>query len=137
MLQTLYIDLDVCRQLNIISFVGALNDVKHQIESDYENNMAKAPYFLSHILDQRKPLFSAILMCADRAYPSKERDLYVEWKGRAQDENYNQGDLELREGLEVSPMCDRGITDYDVYELSNISFVVMPVRLKRMQPSIR
>ena len=48
-----------------------------------------------------------MLHCADLSNPTKPLEIYRAWNERVMNEFFLQGDREAREGLEISPMCDR------------------------------
>ncbi len=48
-----------------------------------------------------------MLHCSDLSNPTKPLRIYQSWTDRVMNEFFQQGDRELLEGLEVSPMCDR------------------------------
>lgn len=48
-----------------------------------------------------------MLHCSDLSNPTKPLNIYQKWTDRVMNEFFQQGDRELSEGLEVSPMCDR------------------------------
>jgi hypothetical protein len=48
-----------------------------------------------------------MLHCSDLSNPTKPLKIYQSWTDRVMNEFFQQGDRELSEGLEVSPMCDR------------------------------
>jgi cAMP-specific phosphodiesterase 4 len=48
-----------------------------------------------------------MLHCADLSNPTKPLKIYQNWTNRVMNEFFLQGDRELSEGLEISPMCDR------------------------------
>ena len=51
--------------------------------------------------------------CADLANPTKPLHLYQQWTNRIMEEFFRQGDLERQNGLDVSPMCDRGVASVE------------------------
>lgn len=62
---------------------------------------------------------------ADLSNPTKPIELYRNWNERILEEYWRQGDKEKEQGLEVSPMCDRGnvtIEKSQVFSFSNKTF---------------
>ena len=63
---------------------------------------------------------------ADLSNPTKPIELYRSWNERILEEYWRQGDKEKEQGLEVSPMCDRG----------NVTIEKSQVRLQPARGSI-
>ena len=45
--------------------------------------------------------------CSDLSTPTKPLTLYREWTDRVMNEFFEQGDIERKLGMDISPMCDR------------------------------
>lgn len=45
--------------------------------------------------------------CSDLSNPTKPLDIYRKWVDRVMEEFFRQGDMERKQGLDISPMCDR------------------------------
>ena len=67
-----------------------------------------------------------MLHCADLSNPTKPLDIYRAWTERVMNEFFLQGDREAREGLEISPMCDRHKASI---EKSQVSSLITPLSL--------
>ena len=50
---------------------------------------------------------SVVLKCADVGHGAKELNLHKLWSRRIIEEFYNQGDLERKNKIPISPLCDR------------------------------
>lgn len=80
-------------------------------------------------LDAEKRLFLMIisLHCADISNPYKKFPSCKKWAEMIVVEFCEQGDREKAEGLEVSPMCDRGTLNLYNMQMGFIEFVVAPL----------
>jgi hypothetical protein len=76
--------------------------------------------------DDKSILMQMLMKCSDVSNPTKEWPLYQEWINRILQEFYNQGDLEKKLGLPISPFMNResigpsaqkGFIEYIVYPL--------------------
>lgn len=52
-------------------------------------------------------MFSLLLHQADISHPAKPWEVHHEWSTRLAEEFYRQGDEEQRQGLPISPLCNR------------------------------
>jgi hypothetical protein len=60
---------------------------------------------------------------ADLSNPTKPIDLYRGWNEKILEEYWRQGDKEKEQGLEVSPMCDRGNVTIEKSQIGFIDFI--------------
>ncbi|XP_018613362.1 high affinity cAMP-specific 3',5'-cyclic phosphodiesterase 7A-like isoform X2 [Scleropages formosus] len=67
------------------------------------------------------------LKCADICNPCRPWELSKQWSGKVTEEFFNQGDIEKKHGLEVSPLCDRQLDTVPNIQTGFISYVVEPL----------
>jgi hypothetical protein len=77
-------------------------------------------------LERRHGALKMLLHCADISNPARPLKQCVEWGRRVQEELYGQGDRERHVGLEVTPACDRGMSEPEVAQAKFIERVVQP-----------
>ncbi|GAQ86043.1 Cyclic nucleotide phosphodiesterase [Klebsormidium nitens] len=85
------------------------------------------PDFSLEDQQHRLYVFQMILKCADLNSAAKPLRLAKVWADRVTDEFFNQGDLEKKLGLPVSPMCDKQAADIPRQQLRFIDFIVQPM----------
>ena len=87
-------------------------------------------------LDKKKRLDAAKLLkmqlaikCGDVGHPTRPLELHLKWSSLICDEFFNQGDVEVRKGMKVSPLCDRNAPsgNYPQGQIGFINFVCKPV----------
>ena len=86
----------------------------------------------------REKLLPFILHLADISNPTKSPDVSIEWSNSAYDEFFLQGDKEAKEGMPISPLCDRSTTNPPDGQIGFISYVVKPafVVLQQCLPEV-
>ncbi|CAK0855030.1 unnamed protein product [Prorocentrum cordatum] len=79
-------------------------------------------------LDKKLFILASVLHAADISNPCKPHKLMLNWTEKVLAEFWDQGDEELRLGLEVSPLCDRqaGMKAVPKGQIGFINFVVQP-----------
>lgn len=70
---------------------------------------------------------SVVLHACDISTSLRDFDISTQWADLLFDEFFNQGDMELAQGLEISMMCDRTTTNIAGGQAGFIQFVVMPI----------
>jgi cAMP-specific phosphodiesterase 4 len=78
--------------------------------------------------NDRIQVLQSMIHLADLSNPTKPIELYRSWNQRILEEYWRQGDKEKEQGLEVSPMCDRGNVTIEKSQVSilqrkSLSFV--------------
>ncbi|XP_013784080.1 cAMP-specific 3',5'-cyclic phosphodiesterase-like [Limulus polyphemus] len=66
---------------------------------------------------ERIQVLQNMIHCSDLSNPTKHLELYKKWVDRLMEEFYQQGDKERRQGLDISPMCDRYNTTIEKSQL--------------------
>lgn len=88
---------------------------------------SKGPH--AHI--ERDRLLSILMHCADISHPFRDLSSHVDFSVRIRDEFFNQGDLERKRKMEVSPMFDRTLYEGEVkfaaQQLGFIQAIVQPL----------
>ena len=77
--------------------------------------------------DDRLILQQMLMKCADVSNPTKEWPIYQEWINRILEEFYNQGDLERKLGLPISPFMNRDSIGGPSAQKGFIEFIVYPL----------
>eukprot|EP00605_Chrysophyceae_sp_TOSAG23-4_P000739 GSChrysophyteH1.ASY1.ANO1.826.1 assembled CDS len=77
-------------------------------------------------VEDRLLVLKSVLHMADISNPAKEWNVSKMWSDRVSQEFLTQGDVEKREALPVSPMCDRDSTLQDESSLGFCDFIVAP-----------
>ncbi|KAK5849712.1 hypothetical protein PBY51_014024 [Eleginops maclovinus] len=72
-------------------------------------------------------LLQMALKCADICNPCRPWELSKQWSEKVTDEFFQQGDIEKKHKLEVSPVCDRGINTVGDIQIGFMSYVVEPL----------
>ncbi|CAM9907449.1 unnamed protein product, partial [Phaeothamnion confervicola] len=111
-----------------------LTFVKCVLATDLAHSVAYASKFKQHC-KERLPfdspnaqimLLQMLLKAADVAHPAKPWDVHCRWSQLITEEFFRQGDLERREGLPISPLCDRAEVNLPKSQCNFIEFVVRP-----------
>jgi cAMP-specific phosphodiesterase 4 len=101
-------------------------------ETHEDDDEDSAPPWQSHgkqkALDMKLFVLASVLHAADISNPCKPHKIMLNWTEKVLAEFWNQGDEELRLGLEVSPLCDRqaGMKAVPKGQIGFINFVVQP-----------
>ena len=82
-----------------------------------------------HDGEQRLFMMELLLHCSDISNPYKPFEICRAWSDLVVSEFCAQGDREKKEGLEVSPMCDRDTLNLCNMQMGFIEFVVSPLIL--------
>jgi cAMP-specific phosphodiesterase 4 len=72
-------------------------------------------------------LLEIVLHCADISNPVKSFKICERWARMVLEEFFQQGEREMDEGLEVSPMMDREKVNLNTMQINFIDFVVAPL----------
>lgn len=102
-------------KLTVIGITDS-NDVTKIIE-DVDN---------SKKFDNQQLVINNIIHSADISNPVKLPQIYKKWVDLVFREFYHQGDLEKKESLPISLLCDRSTTDINKSQIGFIKFVVRP-----------
>lgn len=94
---------------------------------------------VSKKFDNQQLILSNIIHAADISNPIKLPTIYRKWVDRVFIEFFNQGDLEKKENLPISLLCDRATTEICKAQVGFIKFVVRPTFeiLKVLVPEIQ
>jgi hypothetical protein len=90
-------------------------------------------------VEKSKQLVSSVILHAcDISTSLRYFDLSVHWADLLFEEFFNQGDMEMAQGLEISMMCDRTTTNIAGGQAGFIQFVVLPIfyQLSEICPDI-
>jgi hypothetical protein len=77
--------------------------------------------------EDRLLLFKIMIKCSDVSNPTKELSIYKPWCKLIMAEFMNQGDLEKKLNIPVSPYMDRDNVNYASCQIGFIDFVVQPL----------
>ena len=78
------------------------------------------------IFDNQQLILNNILHCADISNPAKISKVYKKWVDLVFIEFFNQGDMEKKQDLPISLLCDRETTIIPKCQIGFIKFVVKP-----------
>ncbi|XP_032360354.1 high affinity 3',5'-cyclic-AMP phosphodiesterase 7A isoform X2 [Etheostoma spectabile] len=67
------------------------------------------------------------LKCADICNPCRPWELSKQWSEKVTEEFFQQGDIEKKHKLEVSPLCDRGINTVGNIQIGFMTYVAEPL----------
>jgi cAMP-specific phosphodiesterase 4 len=116
---------------DMVNHTKHLNYLKAKMES-YEikhgMNIEKliAPDNFSKNYENQQTILSNILHAADISNPSKPEKIYDQWIKKLFIEFFKQGDLERKNNLPISILCDRTTTNIEKAQLGFISYIVLP-----------
>jgi hypothetical protein len=77
--------------------------------------------------DLSQDLINYIVHSADISNPAKNFDIYSNWTNLVVMEFFNQGDLEKKQNLPVSFLCDRDVSDVPRSQIGFIKGIVLPL----------
>ncbi|KAH7718883.1 Protein PDE-4 d [Aphelenchoides avenae] len=77
--------------------------------------------------NDRIQVLQSMIHLADLSNPTKPIELYRQWNERILEEYWRQGDREKEQGLQVSPMCDRGNVTIEKSQVGFIDYIVHPL----------
>lgn len=75
----------------------------------------------------QKEVLNVILHSCDISNPAKPRDLSQRWLEMLCDEFFNQGDLERKQGLPISFMCDRHTVNIPNSQIGFLNGIIIPL----------
>lgn len=104
------------------------NNVERFIDKDSAKNS-----------ENQQIILNTCIHSADVSNPAKPYIVYKKWVSYVFEEFFNQGDMEKKEGLPVTVMCDRETTSVCKAQIGFISFVVKPTfeLIKNLSPLIQ
>ena len=77
--------------------------------------------------EDKQLIMNVVLCLSDHAGPTKIASLYFRWMASEMEEYYQQGDLERKLDLTVTPFFDRAICNPFKYQLGYIDVIVSPL----------
>ena len=75
----------------------------------------------------RMVIFQMCIKCADISNAARPQNLNLNWTSRVMEEFFMQGDREKKEGLPISPLCDRHSTNIPKSQIGFMDFIVKPM----------
>ena len=75
----------------------------------------------------RMVIFQMCIKCADISNAARPQNLNMQWTDRVMEEFFTQGDREKKEGLPISPLCDRKSTNIPKSQVGFMDFIVKPM----------
>ena len=84
--------------------MSLLADLKTMVEA---KKVAGSGVLLLDNYMERIQVLQNMVHCADLAGPTKPIGIYRRWCDKIMEEFFRQGDKEKKQGMDVSPMCDR------------------------------
>ena len=75
----------------------------------------------------RMVIFQMCIKCADISNAARPQELNLNWTSRVMEEFFMQGDREKKEGLPISPLCDRHGTNIPKSQIGFMDFIVKPM----------
>jgi hypothetical protein len=81
---------------------------------------------VNKIFENQQIVLSYAVHSADISSPAKAFKICNKWKERVYEEFFSQGELEKKDGLSVSLLCDRNTTNPLKSQVGFISYVVAP-----------
>jgi cAMP-specific phosphodiesterase 4 len=96
--------IDMVLATDMSKHMSLLAELKTMVES---KKVSGSGLIVLETYQDRIRVLQNMLHCADLSNPTKPLNIYKMWTSRVMNEFFQQGDRELSEGLEISPMCDR------------------------------
>ena len=96
--------IDMVLATDMSKHMSLLAELKTMVES---KKVSGSGFIVLESYQDRIRVLQNMLHCADLSNPTKPLRIYQLWTSRVMNEFFLQGDRELSEGLEISPMCDR------------------------------
>ncbi|KAM4606480.1 high affinity 3',5'-cyclic-AMP phosphodiesterase 7A isoform 2-T2 [Polymixia lowei] len=117
--------------LNMERQLGSLilaTDISRQNEylSKFRTHLDQEDLFLSSP-NHRHFILQMALKCADICNPCRPWELSKQWSEKVTEEFFQQGDIEKKHKLEVSPLCDREINTVGNIQIGFMTYVVEPL----------
>lgn len=93
----------------------------------------------SVLFNNQQVVLNYVIHAADISNPAKIEFVYKKWVDLVFEEFFYQGDLEKKEGLQVSMLCDRSSTSIVKAQIGFIKFVVKPTfeMLTHISPEVK
>lgn len=111
----------------VISAILATDMAHHfEISTKFQTRLQSGPISKDHP-DDRQMFVNIILKCADISNVVRPFDVCHRWADMLIEEFANQGDLEHREGMPISPNMDRSQIVKPKFQLSFIDFIAVPL----------
>ncbi|KAL7842532.1 hypothetical protein SRHO_G00242210 [Serrasalmus rhombeus] len=119
---------------NLEERLGSLilaTDISRQNEylSQFRAHLDRADLHLNNS-QNRHFILQMALKCADICNPCRPWHISKLWSHKVTDEFFSQGDIEKRQNLDVSILCDRNANTVAKIQIGFISFVVEPLFLE-------
>ncbi|XP_022534990.1 high affinity cAMP-specific 3',5'-cyclic phosphodiesterase 7A isoform X2 [Astyanax mexicanus] len=116
---------------NLEKRLGSLilaTDISRQNEylSEFRAHLDRADLHLNNS-QHRHFVLQMALKCADICNPCRPWHLSKLWSHKVTEEFFNQGDIERRNHLDMSILCDRNSNSVDKIQIGFMSFVVEPL----------
>ncbi|XP_049420850.1 high affinity cAMP-specific 3',5'-cyclic phosphodiesterase 7A isoform X6 [Epinephelus fuscoguttatus] len=117
--------------LNMERELGSLilaTDISRQNEylSRFRRHLDQDNLCLSNA-SHRHFILQMALKCADICNPCRPWELSKQWSEKVTEEFFQQGDIEKKHKLEVSPLCDRGINTVGNIQIGFMTYVAEPL----------
>ena len=74
--------------------------------------------------EDRQLMMNVTLYCSDHSHSAKNSVIYFKWMAVEMEEYYQQGDLERKLDLTVTPFFDRAVCNPFKYQLGYIDVIV-------------
>lgn len=116
--------IDMVLATDMSKHMSLLAELKTMVES---KKVSGSGFIVLESYQDRIRVLQNMLHCADLSNPTKPLHIYQNWIDRVMGEFYLQGDRELSEGLEISPMCDRQNASVEKSQVGFIDFIVHPL----------
>ena len=76
--------------------------------------------------DNQQNILSQVVHTADLSNPAKMKEVFDKWTDLVYMEFFNQGDVEKKLGMQISPLCDRKTVKIAKAQVGFIQYVVLP-----------
>jgi len=83
--------------------------------------------FPEDTMEDKQLIMNVVLQCSDHAAPTKIASLYFRWMAAEMEEYYQQGDLERKLDLTVTPFFDRATCNPFKYQVGYMDVIVLPL----------
>ena len=111
----------------VVENVLATDIMRHfELSGQISTKIGSGSPFSAERQDDHRLIMMALLKMADISNSSKQFEVAAKWATNVLEEFWRQGDIEKAMGGNVSPLCDRDSTDFDLSQVNFIKFLVGP-----------